>query len=335
VSSIEPVRCGVIGVGWMGRLHAAYLAGSPLADLLVCCEPNPAAAERAPAGVPVVTQLDDALDTPDLEALVVCTPPDTHVAPVVGALERGLHVLCEKPLATTVADCDAMLGAAAKSSGRLGVGHIRRFDPRFLALAAEVTDGRVGKPLQMVGVCICPREDALRLADHVTLALECAVHDIDAMRWLAGEVLTVYAEGVDQYPTSGVDVFVSTLRFDSGAVGVLQQSWAMPDSTGIDWEFRFHVSGLNGTADVDGRSRGLTVISPEPGHMFPDTMGWPIVGDGIAGALANEDSHFLEGIRTGKDWPLPPQGARAAVVAALAIDRSISTGAPVDVASIG
>jgi predicted dehydrogenase len=313
----------------MGRLHAQHLAASPFAELVGCCDTSPDAAERVPREVPLLVDLEEALATPGLEAVVVCTPPDAHLEAVRGALARGLEVLCEKPLAATVADCREMLELDASSTGRLVAAHLRRFDPRFLALAAEVGEGRVGAPLQLVGSSICPREDAERLAGTVSLACECGVHDIDVMRWLAGDISMVYAEGVDVHPTRGPDAFAATLRFASGVVGALQHSWAMPDESGLDWEFRFHVSGMNGIADIDGRSRGIAVLSPEGGPIYPDTVTWPVVGGQVGGVVAAQDTHFLLGVRDGRPWPLELRDAESAVACAAAIDQSIATGVPV------
>lgn len=326
----DPVRCAVIGLGWMGSLHAAWLAGTPLADLALACDVAASPVGALP-GLRVTADLEEALDTPGLEAVVICTPPDAHREAVLAALEHDLHVLCEKPIATTLEDADAMIEAARRSSGRLAIGHIRRFDPRFLAIGEAVADGRVGRPLHMSGGSSCPREDAVRLGGHVTLALECGVHDLDIMRWLAGDVIRVHAEAVDAYGTPGGDAFCATVRFASGAVGALQHTWAMPDGNGIEWEFRFQVAGENGLADIDGRSRGgVSIHAAPPTVVYPDALTWPTVHGQIAGVLDIEDGHFLAGVRDGRAWPVTPEDARAAVAAALAIDRSAAEGRPID-----
>ncbi len=89
----QPVRCAIVGVGMMGREHAAILAASTAADLVVACDVDATASDRLPQGVPLVTDLDAALDTPDLEAVVVATPPDLHRSVVEAALAKGLAVL--------------------------------------------------------------------------------------------------------------------------------------------------------------------------------------------------------------------------------------------------
>ncbi len=329
-----PVRCCVVGLGWMGTLHAACLDGLPEAELIACCDPDADASARAPEGVPM-RSFDELLDDEELEAIVVATPPDAHREVVVAALERDLHVLCEKPLARDLVDADAMIDAATRSRGSLVVGHLRRFDPRFIAVADAVADGRVGRPTHIVGVANCPREDAVRLAARTTLALESAVHDLDAMRWLAGEIERVHAEGADLYPTPGVDALTATVRFAAGAIGTLAHSWAIPDGVPLDWEFAFQVGGAAGVANIDGRSRGVTVLSERDTVIHPDTATFPRLHGVVGGALAVEDAHFLAGVRGDRAWPLSLDDARAAVAAGIAIDRSIAEGRPVTIDEIG
>jgi len=317
----------------MGRIHADYLAGSPVAELVACCDPGLRPSDAVPGGV-ICESLEEAIAAFDLEAVVIATPPDRHRDVVVTALEHDLHVLCEKPIAHDLAATDAMIAAAGASSGRLVVGHNRRFDPRFTAIAAAVADGRIGRPVQLRGGTNCPREDAVRLAPTTTLALECGVHDLDAMRWLAGDIERVHAEGADFFPTPGVDAFVATIRFVSGAVGSISHSWVMPDETPIDWEFHFHVGGVNGIGEIDGRSRGVTVLSPDRDPLHPDTASWPRLHGLVGGALAIEDAHFLAGVRGDRPWPLLLDDARAAIAAALAVDRSIEEGRPIDLSEL-
>lgn len=326
----------MVGLGWMGTLHAEYLATTAQAELLARCDP----ALADPAGSSsqsLFESLDDALSVHDIEAVVVATPPHTHREVATLALERGLTVLCEKPIAHDLADASAMIAAARESRGRLLIGHTRRFDPRFIAVAEAVADGSVGRPLHLRGSVNCPREDAIRLAATTDLALECGVHDLDAMRWLAGDIERVQAEGVDVLDSEGVDAFTATARFTSGAVGSLCHSWAMPTEVPVDWEFSFQVGGTNGIADIDGRSRGVTVLSARSGTtLHPETVMWPRIAGFIGGALASQDRRFLECVRSDLRWPLTLDDARAAVAAALAIGESISSGGqPVAPADLG
>jgi predicted dehydrogenase len=310
----------------MGRLHAAFLAATPSAELRVCCDIDPAATIHCPPRTRFTNDLADVLHD-DIEAVFVCTPPDAHHDPVEKALAAGLHVFCEKPLAASREDA-ARIVANPDARDRLAIGHIRRFDPRFLALRSAIESGRLGRPLVLTGGVTSSLEDALRLAHRVNLTFENAIHDIDAMRWLAGDVVRVHAESVPLRESAHVGSFVATLAFSSGAVGCLHHTWAMAEGSGLDWEFRFRVNGERGLAEIDGRNRGVAIHAPD-GVVYPDVFTWPVVGGGLGGVLALEDGRFLEFVRGTAAWPLTLDDAVAAVSVAADLDASIKQGIPI------
>src|SRR3954447_21322070 len=114
----EPVGCAVVGLRPFGGEHAAALAYSSAARLLVCCDLDPTAAARTPDDCEFTTDIERALRTPGVEAVFVCTSERAHRDPVLTALGSGLHVFCEKPFAASLSDCDAMV-ASADAADRL------------------------------------------------------------------------------------------------------------------------------------------------------------------------------------------------------------------------
>lgn len=320
------MRCAIVGLGDFGSLHAAVLAQHPLAELTVCCDREPALAARVPAGTRFVTDLDEALTADGLEAVWCCTPPSTHRQVVSAALDRGLDVFCEKPLATTLTDVDALLYHARTAAGRLAVGHLYRFDPRFAELAAATApDGPIGPPIDLSAVLHTPRADARRLGDDVSVTLENSIHLIDAFLWLAGPVTQVYATA-----TGDGGSVASTLRFATGAVGSLMSSWTLADDAGIDWQFQMTCNGEHGFAAIDGRDRGLAFHSSIAEVLYPNPHSWPRLYDRVRGMIFAEVDTFLLGARDAEvRWPLSLDDARNAIAAALAIDESARAGQPV------
>jgi len=129
----DSIGVGVIGMGVFGTQHARVWSEQPGARLVAVAD---TVAERARAGAErfgcsSFTDAREMLAMEDIDAVSVCTPDDLHRDPVVAALEAGKHVLVEKPFATRVADCDAMMAAASRSGRILTVGHVLRFDPRY------------------------------------------------------------------------------------------------------------------------------------------------------------------------------------------------------------
>jgi predicted dehydrogenase len=321
----------------MGSEHAAILATSPLADLVACVDIDPRAAERAPAGVAFTTSLDEALGAPGLEALFIATPQPFHEQAVRAALERGIHVFCEKPIAHTLESADQIVALEAAHPGRLVIGHMYRFDPRWRALKASVDDGRLGRIVHLSTHGFTPDFEGVALADHTSLANENAVHGLDLLQWLAGPIERVYGEA-SRTGVAGegqIDAIAVTLRFESGAIGTIETDWAMPSETGLSGQSHFTAVGSEGVVWLDSRGAGVGILSKQARPSFPGILVYRDPMDVEQGVYRLEDEFFLAKVRDGRAWPVTATEARSALRAALAIDRSIEEGRPVRVEELG
>ena len=327
-----PVRCAVIGVGMVGSVHAAILHACAEADLAACCDTDPARREAAPRGVSFHTDLDATLASPGLEAVFVCTPQHLHRPVVEQALARGLTVFCEKPMASTLEDADAMIRTAEAASGRLVIGHTLRFSPDYLGIHQAVSGGEIGTVVHMAARWNAPDFEGRIISGRTTVPQEMMIHDIDIMRWLAGDVERVYAEPYTQPVTGpGPDAMVATLRFRSGAVAVLDHNWIMPTASGLESDHRLAVFGSAGSAFVENRDAPAAVFGAGSPSLKRNTYHSQPVGIPY-GAMPTEDRYFLTSVRDGRPWPISLADARAAVACALALDESARTGEPVTVA---
>ncbi len=325
------MRCAVIGLGMIGQEHAAVLAASPLADLLACCDTDPAAAARAPAGVPVTEDLGGLLDLLELEAVFVCTPQETHRQVAARALQHGLFVFCEKPVAHTLDDADALIAVPEAQAGRLVIGHTQRFSPDYLAVHQAVSNGAVGRVVSMAARHCVPDFDGRLIAGRTNLAVEVGIHDIDVMRWLAGDIETVYAEAARMGVTGPglTDAVVGTIRFASGVVATIEINWIMSSESALKADYRLAVFGTEGSAFAEFNAPVVRVFG---GETAP--TGWrDDVYGSQSGVLVTEDEHFLAVVRGARSWPITLADARAALAAALAIDESATSGRPVRVAA--
>jgi UDP-N-acetylglucosamine 3-dehydrogenase len=319
----------------MGSEHAMVLANSPAASLHVCCDINPDAQVRVPEGTAFTASLKAALRWPGVEAVFVCTPESLHRDPVVSALESGLSVFCEKPFAATLGDCDEMIASAARANRILVVGHILRFDLRYLTVFEALRDGKLGKLIHLAARRTTWAEEGRIVDGRTTLPMYLGVHDLDVFRWLAGDIDRVYAEagGAGLVGERIPDTVLATMRFKSGAVGALELSWATSVESGIEWDSRLEVIGSTGSAVVDIAQTGVAIYSAE-GPRFPDTTYWPKTYGSPSGILRIEDEHFLRTIRRSRAWPQSLLDARAAVAGALALDRSTALGRTVSLSEV-
>src|SRR5438552_3828097 len=150
------VRIAVIGVGYIGCEHARAIHAHPEAELalVVGTARSSAAFQRlaAETGAAASTDYAAALADPAIDVIYLCTPNRLHADQAVAALEAGKHVFCEKPLCTTLADCERLIAAVDRNGRQLMVGHSGRFQPIHVALKRMVADGLLGDP------CFCEAE---------------------------------------------------------------------------------------------------------------------------------------------------------------------------------
>ncbi|MCZ6674449.1 MAG: Gfo/Idh/MocA family oxidoreductase, partial [Verrucomicrobia bacterium] len=143
------ISTGIIGTGKVAHLHAAALQQNPNSNFTAVLGRTP---ERVQAfadqyGVKAFTDLDVYLNESSVEASTICTPHPAHVDSVVAATESGMHLLIEKPLASSLEHCDAMLEAARKGNSKIGMVCQRRFYEPVVRVKEAVEVGKVGKPI--------------------------------------------------------------------------------------------------------------------------------------------------------------------------------------------
>lgn len=328
---MDPVRCAVVGVGMMGSVHVQVLDSLPEADLVACCDLDPGIADSVPSGVKFFSDLDRMLESQKLEAVFVCTPQEQHLPVVARCLEAGLPVFCEKPISHDLDDADAIIGLTRQAGGRLAVGHTMRFEPDYVALARSVRAGDIGDPVSLSARRNVPAFEGRLLAHRTTLPVEVGVHDLDLLRWLAGDIARVQAmpASTASLGEDAVDAVVATLRFASGAVGLVEFNWVMNHRSGLAGDYRLAVFGTRGAGYVEMRDPVTRVYSLEETKWLR-THGAFDVGGTAAGSVAIEDRHLLGWVRGIRDWPVSLEDARAALEVALALDESAQRGQPVD-----
>jgi UDP-N-acetylglucosamine 3-dehydrogenase len=332
----EPTKVAVIGLGHIGAVHARLLSRLQGADLAVCCDLDERRASKCPRGARFTIDLDDALDEPGLQAVVVATPDDSHCPPVLAALRQGHAVLCEKPLATTAADAEAMIAAAESSGKPTMVGHVLRCDPRYAAVLFASAQGALGAPIHVTARNVSGRSEGDRMAAKTTLARYVGVHVLDLLRALAGDVTRVHAEASFGGVPPRADTVLATLRFAGGAVGAVELSWALPDSATIPLgEHALAFIGTDACAYVNLVDHGIRIFGSRdapPGQQtfsYPDAAFRPDVLGVTVGAFVTQLQCFLEAVRGHADPVVGFRDAWATVETALAIDESISTGRPI------
>lgn len=331
----KDLGCAVIGVGVMGASHARVWSELPNTRLACVFDLDRAraAAVAEPYGALAAASVEDAVSRADVDVVSVCTPDDSHVAPCLAAARAGKHLLVEKPLASTVADADAIREAVRDAGVTAMVGHICRFDPRYAQARDQVREGLLGDLVygyaRRHNVIASPR----RAAAHSDVIGFLAIHDIDAFHYVTGRrIVRVFARSSRKVLADlGVDdAVVATLEFDNGACGSLDALWVSPDGVVSTLDARLDLVGTTGRLEIRD-SRDLATIDAARTTCQDVTYG-PVVGGVVSGALRAQLEHFVACVETGAEPLAPLAEARQAVAVAEALRRSLASGAPEDVA---
>ncbi|MBM3744831.1 MAG: Gfo/Idh/MocA family oxidoreductase [Acidobacteria bacterium] len=264
------LRTALIGCGKVGRIHAAALASLPESEFVAACDAEPAraAALAADFGARAFADCRRMLEEERVEAVVVCTPHPLHAEPAVAAAQRGVHALVEKPLAATLADCDAMLEAAANSGVRLGVVSQRRFYEPVLRMKAAIEAGKIGRPALGVVLMFNWREESYYSSDPWRgrwdtegggVLVNQAPHQLDLLLWFMGPVEAVTGCWANlNHPSVEVDdTALAQIRFAGGGLGSMVASLAQKPGLFT----KVHVHGTNGASVGVETDRGASFVA--------------------------------------------------------------------------
>jgi predicted dehydrogenase len=244
--SSTKIRIGVAGLGYWGPNLARNFAGLPDCELTWCCDADEAVCARVAGLYPTAratTDLQDLLDDPELDAVVLATPVPTHADLAVRVLEAGKHCFVEKPLAQSVADAERVVEAGRAAGRTLMVGHLLEYHPGVLKLKELADGGELGRIFYIYGNRL--NLGKLRADENALWSL--GAHDVSVVLTLAGEEpIEAVAHG-ESYVRNGVeDVVFCFLRFPSGLAAHLHLSWLDPHK-----ERRFTVVGEHKMATFD------------------------------------------------------------------------------------
>jgi UDP-N-acetylglucosamine 3-dehydrogenase len=324
------IKYGVIGLGWFGEKHCEALSGIPNVELYALCTRTESRLKELAATFGVsktFTDYHQMLADPELQAVSIVTMWDQHLAPTLAALAAGKHVFLEKPMASTVEECDAIVKAARATDRAFMVGHICRFNPRYAAAKREIEEGKIGKIISMYARRNLPRWVTETVLTKIGPIIGDGIHDLDLMLWYSGaKVVSAYAQTVDvrrlKYPDLGWTMF----RFDNGATGVLEDIWCMPDKTAFQIDERMEIVGTEGSIHIQEVHPNLSICDRD-GWRSPDTTYWPLLHGVRAGALRDELSYFATCVEQGRQPSvIAPEESREAVRACLAAEESARTG---------
>lgn len=306
------MRIGLVGLGRIGAFHAETLSGLSSVDSLVVTD-------AVPAAITAVVEKHgvEAAETPEkllasgVDGVVVAAATDAHPELIVAAVEAGVPVFCEKPVAKTMNEGVAVARRVAGSGVPIQIGYPRRFDVGFAAVRQAVADGELGWVHTVRSTTLDPAPPPPGyLAVSGGIFRDCSIHDFDAVRWVTGrEVVEVYATGSDRgdpvFADLGDVAFAATvLTLDDGARALVSNS--RYNARGHDVRMEVHGSADSIAAGLDEK---LPLRSAQPGVTFPGGTPYVFFMDRFADAFRASLTAFVEVAAGTRPSPCPIEDA--------------------------
>lgn len=337
------LRLGVLGCGAIGGFHARLVAQKRDVVLAGVCDTDGA------RGAALAASLETrAWDEPErflaqagLDAVIIATPDDAHVAHATLAARAGVAMLIEKPVAPSLAGVQAIAAAVAAAGVTVMAGHVERFEPGSALLVEAVRAGACGTLTLIAARRQFGAADAPRFAGRSTTARVLLVHDADLVRWLhpaaLESVVAVAARGPVHAATGLDDHLVVTVRFVDGVVAVVESGWTLPEAAsrplaGTGWgasgNNRLELFGSAGMVanDMGLGTAQLRAISDAAGFHAAALRHQPAVHGRLVGALRDQLDHFVDRLRDRERPLVGLDDAARALELVEAAERSLETG---------
>jgi len=277
-------RIGIVGMGFMGQQHFAIYQGLENVELMAVCDQNPdkvgATAPSIGGNIGEATELDlsgvarhicleEMLTKEKLDCVDVCTPTYLHAEMAVAALDAGCHVVCEKPMARSLQECDQMIFAAQSVGQMLFIAQCIRFWPEYEVLASMIANGDLGRIVSAKFVRLSPTPDwakdgwILDPALSGGAMLDLHIHDVDFILSALGVPPAVYSRASNLFSKgSKLDHVVTNYLYDD-FVCVAEGGWAMPGA--FAFEMAFQVLGEKGVLDFSAIKDPMLTFYPAAG----------------------------------------------------------------------
>jgi len=331
---MQKLNVCVIGAGDLGKVHAAQWQKVPGVEVVAICDTDKqrALAAQEEFGIDAVyTDYREALGHPGIDAVSVAVPSSVHRIVSEAAMRRGYHVLCEKPIALTQEDGQAMIAAAQECGVKFALGFCKRFLEQVHKLCELVQGGAIGRPVfyrHVSGISVRPKLWIMDKAMGGGPVIDMACHYFDQWRLIfdskpvrvkaAGLTLSTDSPLMAEYDPQ-VDTVTILVEFASGDVGSLSLSWGLP--SGVSSETLEDLLGPDGVIAVNGLDE--LVVQTEGGEA-------EVFSDLDTNMYEHEVAAFAEAIREDRPVGASGEDGMIALQVSLAALRSIETGQAVD-----
>jgi len=327
---------GIIGAGRIGKVHAESIAFRlPEVRIKTIADTNIEEAQKVANKLMIpkfTSNYKDILLDRDIDAVLICSPTDTHSQYIIEAAENKKHIFCEKPIDLNVDKIKEALRAVEEHDVKLMVGFNRRFDPNFKKVHDMVKNNKIGQPQILK---ITSRDPEPPNIEYVKVSgglfLDMAIHDFDMARYIVGsEIIEIFAEGevlVDKRigAEGDIDTAITILKFENGAIGTIDNS----RKAVYGYDQRVEIFGSAGMINVsNNKYENYTYLDDGGEH---SSLPLNFFMDRYTESYYQEVKLFIEAILRNAELPVSGDDGLKAVQIALAAKQSLLEHKPIQI----
>ncbi len=329
-------KLGIIGGGRIAQVHSEGISTLPQGKVLSLADPylnDEIRGWGSRFGIRHFTKdYREVLQNPEVDAVLICSPTDTHAAIIEEAAWAKKHIFCEKPVDQDIHRIKKVLGVVTEEGVKFQIGFNRRFDHNFRAVRTAIQEGKIG---DLHIIKITSRDPEAPSLGYIKksggLFMDMTIHDFDMLRYLAGsEVESIFVQGgvmVDSAigKAGDIDTALITVRFQNGIIGSIDNS----RKASYGYDQRVEAFGSKGSIATENDRASTTVLSTEGGVMRENPLYFFL--ERYRDSFRQEIREFISAVQEDKDPPTGPLDALRPVQIALAARESLQSSSPVKV----
>ena len=339
---MDQIGFGLIGCGIFGEIHARMYDYHPSVRFKAACDIKQKRAEEIVEHYHAETYYTDyheLIGDETIKAVSIATPDFAHTDIVIDSLKAGKAVLVEKPLATTLEECEKIVEVQASTGAKLMVDFANRWNPPFVHIREMVKTGELGIPrmiyIRLNNTIYVPTE-MLSWASKSSVAHFLGSHAVDLIRWITGaEAARVYAvsrsEILKKRGIDTPDYFQSIIELTNGATAVVENCWIVDEHSPSVFDFKCEVIGTKGSAFTDSSHHRAVETFSSKGAALPDVLGATIIHSKPGGFAMASIEHFIDCVVNDTTPMVTEHDGYMAAQIVSAIEESARKGIPVEV----
>jgi UDP-N-acetylglucosamine 3-dehydrogenase len=328
------IKAGVIGTGVMGSNYARMIKTLRDVELVGIMDVNESQVTdlAKELNTSFFTDAEKFFDKKKPDVVVISCPDEFHARYTLMALERNINVHLEKPVADTLENCRIILEASKRTKAKINIAYILRILPHYSYIRDSIKSGKFGDIIHFYTRRNAILNEGLRWQGRTDLSTYLVCHDADIMMWMTGnKVARVYGEEVINKSLKKFNTHDSiqvVLKCEDGSIGVIECSWAVPNTGRFSIDNRMEIVGTKEVAYVNLQDQGLIYLSEE-GMIWPGMVFAADAGGFFIGGLKNEFEKFIDSITHDKPVMCPVEEGIEATRVAIAAKISIKESRPV------